>query len=194
MYDAIKTASIFLFIILLASCGGEDAVPKPDAQLALNYPDPTYKSIEKDCSFSFDMNDKAVMKGKKDCSMTISYPDMDAMVYVNYRSVEENLRQLLIDGQKLSYTHNQMADAITEQPFVNPKNKTYGMFYEVEGDAASNIQFYVTDSVQNFLTASLYFNREPYYDSILPAVEYIKQDMVKMMESLQWKAKTAAKN
>jgi gliding motility-associated lipoprotein GldD len=80
-----------------------------------------------------------------------------------------------------------MADAITEQPYFNPDKRAYGMLYQVEGNAASNVQFYVTDSTRNFLTASIYFNREPYYDSILPAVEYIKQDMIKMMESLQWK-------
>jgi gliding motility-associated lipoprotein GldD len=194
MYDALKTVSILTFMTLLASCGGEDAVPKPNAQLALNYPEASYKTLETDCSFSFDINTKANVKSKKDCSMTINYPDMEGMVYLNYRAVDTNLRKLLIDGQKLSYTHNQMADAITEQPYINPNKRAYGMLYEVEGNAASNVQFYVTDSTKHFLTASLYFNREPYYDSILPAVDYIKQDMIKMMESLQWKGTSTTDN
>jgi gliding motility-associated lipoprotein GldD len=187
MYDALKTSFIVLFVVLLASCGETDTVPKPDAQLALKYPVATYKTIETDCSYLIEVNDKTVIQSKDDCSMTLSYPDMEATVYLNHRVVDTNLRQLLIDGQKLSYTHNQMADAITEQPYFNPDKRAYGMLYQVEGNAASNVQFYVTDSTRNFLTASLYFNREPYYDSILPAVEYVKQDMIKMMESLQWK-------
>lgn len=194
MYDTLKTVLILLSIVLLASCRKEDTVPKPGAQLALKYPEPTYKTLETDCFYSIEVNEQVAVNAKKDCSITLNYPSMDAMVYLNYRPVEDNLRQLLIDGQKLSYTHNQMADAITEQPYINKDKKAYGMLYQVEGNAASNVQFYITDSIHNFLTASLYFDREPYYDSILPAVDYIKEDMVKMMESLQWKYQTTSKN
>ncbi|WP_194851462.1 gliding motility lipoprotein GldD [Nonlabens antarcticus] len=187
MYDSLKIIFIFLLLTVLSSCGENETVPKPNAQLALQYAAATYKTVDTDCSYSIEVNDKVVVISKDDCSMTLTYPDMDATVFLNHRVVDTNLRQLLIDGQKLSYTHNQMADAISENPYVNPDRKAYGMLYQVEGNAASNVQFYVTDSTRNFLTASLYFNREPYYDSILPAVEYVKQDMIKMMESLKWK-------
>ena len=61
------------------------------------------------------------------------------------------------------------------------------MFYEVVGNAASQAQFYVTDSTQHFLSGSLYFYVKPNYDSILPATEYVKNDIRKIMETLQWK-------
>ena len=70
---------------------------------------------------------------------------------------------------------------------MNEKSKVYGMMYEVEGNAASNAQFYVTDSTNHFLTASLYFDTRPNYDSILPAVDYVKKDMINLLETLQWK-------
>ena len=178
---------IVVVIAGLSSCGNEDAVPKPNAQLALNYGEAKYASMEKDLPYSFEVNEIATAKANKDGSSSISYPALDARVYLTYRAVDTNLRQLLIDGQKLSYNHNQMADAIAEYPFINPERKVYGMQYEIEGNAASNVQFYVTDSTKHFLTAALYFDREPNYDSILPAVDYVKQDMIKMMESLKWK-------
>jgi gliding motility-associated lipoprotein GldD len=58
------------------------------------------------------------------------------------------------------------------------------MFYQVGGNAATNAQFYVTDSTRNFVTASMYFYSKPNFDSILPAADYIKNDMKQMIESL----------
>ena len=187
MYDTLKVGFVVIGIILLASCGGDTPVPKPDAQLALTYEKAVYEPLDKDIPYSFDYNNIASAKANTDGSSSITYAALDAKVYLTYHAVDTNLRQLLIDGQKLSYSHNQMADAISENPFINPDKKVYGMLYQIEGNAASNVQFYATDSTKHFLTAALYFNREPYYDSILPAVDYIKQDMIKMMESLKWK-------
>ena len=61
------------------------------------------------------------------------------------------------------------------------------MLYEVKGNVASLAQFYVTDSVNHFLTGSLYFYAKPNYDSILPAAHYLKKDIKHIMESLHWK-------
>ena len=61
------------------------------------------------------------------------------------------------------------------------------MFYQVGGNAATNAQFYVTDSTKNFVTASMYFYSKPNFDSILPAADYIKNDMKQIIESIKWK-------
>jgi gliding motility-associated lipoprotein GldD len=188
MHIAIRNITAFLVLLILQGCNDSASVPKPDAMLALEYPAASYDSLKVDCPFFFQINQEArVQKPASDCDLTITYPDMDATIYLNYNKVDDNLRELLIDGQKLSYSHNQMADAITEQPFVKQPTNVYGMLYQVEGNAASNTQFYVTDSTNHFMTAALYFNREPNYDSIYPAVDYITADMVKIMESMQWK-------
>ena len=71
-------------------------------------------------------------------------------------------------------------------PYVDPLNTVYGMYYEVIGDAASQAQFYLTDSVQHFLTGSLYFRAKPNYDSIYPSAVYIQNDIRVLMESLRW--------
>jgi gliding motility-associated lipoprotein GldD len=49
--------------------------------------------------------------------------------------------------------------------------KVYGMFYQVDGNAATNSQFYATDSTKHFVTGSVYFMQP---DSIMPAASYIK--------------------
>lgn len=187
MYKSRITTFLIGLAALCMSCG-EDTLPKPSAQLALQYPETTYSKINgTNCPFTFDVNEYARVLAKGDCSMKIEYPAMDATVYLNYAQVNDNLTKLLMDGQRLSYTHNKMADVIADYPFMNKEKRSYGMMYEVEGNAASNAQFYVTDSTRHFLTASLYFYSKPNYDSIFPAIDYVKKDMVKMIETLEWK-------
>jgi gliding motility-associated lipoprotein GldD len=93
----------------------------------------------------------------------------------------------LRDAQKLTYEHVIKADDILEQPFANKDHKVYGMFYQVDGNAATNAQFYVTDSTKHFMDFSVYFYAKPNFDSVMPAASYIKNDMRRLMESLRWK-------
>ncbi len=174
-------------IMLTASCGG-DTVPKPQAFLRLDYPMGTYVPYDGSCPFTFPYNSLAQIKDKGNCNLTIEYPKMKATVFLTYKEVtDDNLNDLLRDAQKLTYEHVIKADGIGEQAFIRPENKVYGMFYQVGGDAATNAQFYVTDSVKHFLTGSMYFYAKPNYDSIMPAASYIKDDIRTMMEYLKWK-------
>jgi gliding motility-associated lipoprotein GldD len=70
---------------------------------------------------------------------------------------------------------------------VNNGKKVFGMFYQVDGNAATNSQFYATDSTKHFITGSVYFYAKPNFDSIMPASDYIKNDMLTLMETLKWK-------
>lgn len=168
----------------------EESVPKPKSHLRLDYPVAQYTQFSNtsgNCAFSFDINENSKVKMKQDCSMEIEYPKMKATIYLNYKTVSGNIDQLLRDAQKLTYEHVVKADDIAEQPFLNPEHKAYGMFYQVGGNAATNAQFYVTDSTRHFLVGSVYFYAKPNYDSILPAAAYIKNDMRKIMETVKWK-------
>lgn len=188
MHATLKTIFILLTMCMLSSCDEQETLPKPSGQLALQYVKSGYDLIAREnCPFEFEVNNRARVLSKTDCSMKIEYPEMDATVYINYKPISDNLRELLIDGQKLSYDHNRKADIIAEYPFSNQDKKAYGMMYEVEGNAASNAQFYVTDSTKHFLTASLYFYAQPNFDSIYPAVDYVKKDMINILETLEWR-------
>lgn len=178
---------LLLVVVLAVSCGGE-AVPKPDAFLRLDYPMGTYVAYDGDCPFTFPYNSLAEIKDKGNCNLVIEYPKMKATVFLTYKEIAgNNLNDLLRDAQKLTYEHVIKADGIKDDAFVNPENNVYGMFYQVGGDAATNAQFYVTDSVKHFLTGSMYFYAKPNYDSIMPATSYIKDDIRNMMEHIKWK-------
>ena len=62
-------------------------------------------------------------------------------------------------------------------------------FFKVVGNAASQLQFFLTDSIHHFMIGSLYFYSRPNYDSLLPALDYIEKDVIHLMETLEWKEK-----
>ena len=184
-----KNKPAFLMALLglaLLSCQ-EQTLPKPKAMLRLDYPQRAYRLLENPCPFQFEYNQLARQEFKGDCNLVLDYPSMKGSIFITYKPVEGNLNQLLSDAQKLSYEHVVKADNILEQPYVNPERRVYGMFYEVKGDAASQSQFYLTDSTRHFVTGSLYFYAKPNYDSILPAAVYLQNDIRRIMESLSWK-------
>jgi len=180
---------VLIFCIVLSACGEDSYLPKPKAFLALEYREALYFETELYCPFSFNVNSSAQLKAKKNnrCWLDIDYSKLKGSIYLSYYPVEGNLRKLIIDAQKLPLSHEIKADAIASQAYVNENNNTYGLFYEIEGNAASQAQFYLTDSINHFITASIYFKTKPNYDSILPAAAYLKNDMREIMESLKWK-------
>ncbi len=185
-YNYLNRFLLIAFSFLMFSCG-DDSTPKPNCQLTLEYPDATYDKLASKCNFEFDVNKLSKVSIKDDCGLEINYPKMKATLYLTYKPVNNNIEKLLRDAQKLTYEHVIKADDILEQPFVNTDSKVYGMFYEVGGNAATNVQFYATDSTKNFITGSLYFYAKPNFDSILPAADYIKADVRKIMETIKWK-------
>ncbi|GGE40647.1 gliding motility lipoprotein GldD [Psychroflexus planctonicus] len=180
-----------LFVGLILACNNKEFQPKPDAQLALTYDQASYKFLDiENCPFQFEMNSSARLKkpkSPKECWTNVYYPKQKATIFITYNSIENNLDDYLRDAQKLPLKHSIKAEKIEASQYQNPKQNTYGTFYEVEGDAASQAQFYLTDSIQHFLTGSIYFEAAPNYDSILPAAEYLKKDIRHIMETLSWK-------
>ncbi|MEE3034498.1 MAG: gliding motility lipoprotein GldD [Bacteroidota bacterium] len=175
----------FTFAYFFLACQ-DMSMPKPNAMLRLKYPTPNYKMISEDFPFTFEYNSLAKIKRGSKEAPNIEYELMDATLYLSYLSVSNNLDSLLNDAYKLPAKHMIKADEIPEKIFLNHQNNVYGALFSVVGDAASQIQFFLTDSTQNFLMGSLYFYSRPNYDSIMPAAKYIERDVVHLMETVQW--------
>lgn len=190
----IKKLFILSVTATFFSCGN-DPLPKPEAMLRLDYPNPEYSKVDVHLPFTFEKNQAAdkISKIKLDginntSGVDISYPEMKGTIYLTYKKVDEtNLEALLKDAQNLTQKHTMKADEIESIIYENPTKNVFGMFYEVGGNAASQSQFYVTDSINHFLSGSLYFYTIPNYDSIYPAAVYLKNDIRHLMESIEWK-------
>ena len=180
---------LFVFFLIMSlsffSCK-DDVLPKPQSYLHLEYPIAEYHRFQNDCPYSFAISKQSTIKFESGCTALISYPKLHANVHITYRKVQNNLKQILSETDKLTTKHVVKADAIVPHPFVNSQKNVYGVLFEVQGQSASNVQFHLTDSSKHVLTAALYFNIEPNYDSIYPAVSYIKNDMIHMMDTFEW--------
>lgn len=177
---------VLLFMVILASSCEDEVLPKPKALLRLEYPKTTYDLMQTK-NFQFKMNKVCEFDQENNNSLTLDYPLMKGSLFITYKPVENNIDELLNDAKRLSIEHSAKADGILPHPFENHVDKVYGMYFEVVGDAASQAQFYVTDSTKHFVTGSLYFYTKPNYDSIYPAATYMQEDIKRIMESIQWK-------
>jgi gliding motility-associated lipoprotein GldD len=176
-----------ILFILLAACQSKTPLPKPKAQLSLVYPKPQYTALKSPCHFTFEYAKTAQVTINNKCWVTIKYPLLNASIDMTYKPVKNNLRALLQDAEKLTYSHAIKADEITNQSFVNPSKKVFATLNKVTGNAASQLQFHATDSSRYFLTGAVYFNSVPNYDSIYPAVNYLENEIKHLLESLKWK-------
>ena len=182
-----KQFSVALLLLFGMVACKKAVVTKPSAMLRLEYPEASYVLESLDgCPYHFDVNANATIIRKNNCWINIDYPSMNATIYLTYQPVKNNIDSLLRDAQKLTYDHSIKAQSIIEQMRVDADNKVYGMFYSIDGDAASQSQFYVTDSLNHLVVGSLYFNAIPNYDSIYPAVVYLQNDIRHIMETIKW--------
>ena len=183
---------ILIISFIFLSCN-DDVLPKPKAYLSLEYPKKEYHNLAILRPYTFDVLKNATVIDDKNNWLKITYPNLKASIDITYRPINNNLKELLIEAEKLVFKHTVKAEQIIPKDFVNTKKKVFGSMYEITGNAASQIQFHVTDSTKNFIKGSLYFYVKPNYDSILPAVSYIKEDVLRLIETLEWKESDSSK-
>ena len=179
----------FLYVLIVVCMMGcsEDIKPKPNAYLSLSYPKKEYhRVLVTTLPYSFEVAQQTEVITLPKQWLKIKYPSLKASIDITYRPVNDNLKELLMESEKLVFEHTIKADQIGSKTFENATTKVYGTMYDIKGNSASQVQFHVTDSATHFLKASLFFYSKPNYDSILPAVVYIKEDMIRMMETMEW--------
>ncbi len=193
MKFVIKISLLFLlfFAFLVMGCS-ENYTPKPRGYFRITFPNKTYKSFESNAPYKFEIPEYSVMlkySSDKDEAWwyNLFFPEMKGTIHISYSSVKDNLNKYIEDSRSLVYKHTIKADAINEQTFINRDKNIYGVLYEIKGNAASPYQFFVTDSSKHFLRGALYFNVHPNKDSLSPVFNFIKTDIIHLMESLEWK-------
>jgi len=178
-------------MLLLMACH-RNYTPKPRGYLRLDFPAKEYTRFDSSCPFSFDYPLYAKVLPDRDynsepCWINIEFPSFNGQIHISYKEVHGNLYKYTEDSRNLTYKHTIKADAIKETVYTDPESGVHGILYDIKGNAASSLQFYLTDSNKHFLRGSLYFNVQPDKDSLAPVIEYFKEDIIHMMESFEWK-------
>jgi gliding motility-associated lipoprotein GldD len=186
----IKGILLSLFFIMLACQNSQQ--PKPRGYFRITLPEKQYTETDSTLPYTFEYPEYAKVipdKGYNQGSYWINlvFPRFNAQIHLSYKSINNNLYQILEDNRELAFKHSVKADAIKERLFQSPEKNVYGILYEIRGNTASPIQFFATDSTQHFLRGSLYFNTTPNKDSIAPVLDFIKTDIEHLMETIAWK-------
>lgn len=188
--------SVFVFVLLLSvifiSCQ-DNYVPKPRGYFRIDLPAKEYKSLDT-CfpyTFMYPVYSKILPDQSKLAEpywINILYLPFHAQLHISYKPVKNNLDKFLEDARTLVNKHIPKANSINQREFINESEKVYGLVYDIRGsEAASVCQFYLTDSVSNFVRGALYFNIAPNNDSLAPVIDFLKQDIEKMISTFRWK-------
>jgi gliding motility-associated lipoprotein GldD len=187
---------LFIFsmgCVLFFACTDEVSyTPKPRGFHYIALPTPKYTQLPDSLPYLFQysahaklLNDTSYLADRY--WLEVYYPHFEANIDVSYKPIRnrQDFKEYVEDCFKLAQKHNIKAQAINEIVNKTPKGYT-SVVYELEGDVPSYLQFYVTDSVKHFLRTSLYFPTSTKGDSLAPIIEFIKKDMEKMMNSVDW--------
>jgi len=183
--------SIIFSLLLLSACG-EPSTPKPRSLFRIDIPAHSFITFDTNYPYTFEYADYAtiskVERKRYPYWININYPRFNARVYVSYHHVDHDINQFLEDAHTLAYKHITKANDIRQALILEPEHRVYGLVYYIKGnDVASPLNFYVTDSVEHFLRASLYFDMIPRNDSLEPVIEGIEKDLKHLVKTLEWK-------
>ncbi|MBI5539477.1 MAG: gliding motility lipoprotein GldD [Bacteroidia bacterium] len=188
-----KTLYLFLVstLLLLISCN-QDYIPKPAGYFRIDLPEKKYQVYDKDCPYTFEypLYSQAHVSDQTNalpCWLNLNFPDFKAKIHLSYIKVTSDLNEAIEECRTLVYKHDIKADAIKEVPYSDSINKVYGTLYEIKGNAASSIQFYVTDSLNNLVRGALYFEVKPNKDSLAPVINFLEEDITHIVETIRWK-------
>ena len=137
--------------------------------------------------------------------INLDFPRFNGRVYLSYKSIggtsvykvktatgyRDSLVSNTFDGlreeaYRMTFKHTLKASGIIDSAFET-KNGIPGMYFKVEGNAATSRQFYVTDSLRHFLRGALYFDTAPNADSLSIVNDFLETDMRHLIETLKWR-------
>lgn len=189
------TAVALLSALFFMGCvGNTDYVPKRTGYFRIALPERKYMAYNSTCPFTFEYPVYAVVKSDTSSRhpywLNIIFPHFKCNVYMSYLTIDTNLSAYIEECRRFVIEHEIKASAINEQEVMNKKDRIFGTIYDIEGNAASNMQFYLTDSTRYFVRGALYFYAVPNKDSLQPVVNFVKGDIKHLIETFRWKNST----
>ena len=119
--------------------------------------------------------------------MKIKNSSLNSTIYLSQVSVNNNFNLIDSDFTKKINENSTNAFSVNVSEFNDIENKVFAKYFSFTGNAPSNTRFYITDSISVYLTGSLYFDSKPNYDSLLPSVYLVNNEIRKMIQTFKWK-------
>ena len=168
-------------------------MPKPKGYFRIDLPEKDYVKVDTLQRYAFEAPSYALLTNdpfapEEKNWVNVEMPNFKASIHLTHKEVKGNLGEYLEDVHTMLTKHLQKANGMNDSLIINPDRKVYGMMIEMDGKGvATPLQFYLTDSTDNFVRGALYFNFVPNNDSMQPVIEYIRQDIDRMIGTFEWK-------
>lgn len=181
---------LLLLLLLFTTSCSNDPIPKPHGYLRLDLPAESYERWTDSTTFSaeFPTYSRVARRKPHDAArwFDVRFPGQRATVHLTWSPVGDQLEQLINDAHMFKSTHQTKAVKIGSERMLRDSVRVFGTVFNVEGDVASPLVFYFTDSTENFLYGALYFDARPNADSLAPVTDRIRSDMRHMASTLRW--------
>lgn len=169
-------------------------LPKPYGYPHIPLPAHTYVPFSDNYPYSFEVSTHATVKREAKYAtsepywITIYYPAFQAEVQITYKPVKRDkrlLRSYIEECYKLCMKHQVCASAIDSDILQFPTGVT-ATFMTLKGQVSSPFQFYTTDNAHHFLRGVVYFPTSQENDYLAPIIEFIKVDILHLLQTLRW--------
>ncbi len=188
-----KLIALLSLTFLLASC--EDIyTPRPHAFFRIDFPQKEFVSYKGACPFVFDIPyyssiSRDSSNNAEPCWLNLNFIPYNATLHLTYKPIGQDFKllDLQTDTRRFVMNHTIKAQEILENAINKPDEHVHGVLYQLKGNTATSLQFYVTDSTQHYLRGALYFNENTNADSIAPVLNFITEDVLQLIGSLEWK-------
>jgi gliding motility-associated lipoprotein GldD len=190
----LKILAWVLVFIAFISCDSDDNTysPKPRGYARIAFPEKKYRIYDSICPYTFEIPVYSHItpdrhKGADPCWLNLEYPAFRATLHLSYKEVNNNLDKYLDDSHDFANRHQIKATGLEQIPVIRDSARVYGLLFDIEGNTASSVQFYLTDSTRNFLRGALYFNSPPNIDSLKIVIDFLKKDILHLINTTSWK-------
>ena len=138
----------------------------------------------------------------------IDFPELNAKIFLSFKTIggkalfkvkqrngtykdslgENVFDKLINDAFTLTNKNDDVATSKKDSLFKTANNIS-GLLFKLGGNAATQRQFFMTDTTKNFIRGALYFYASPNADSVKPVVEFIQKDIDHLISTFKWKAR-----
>lgn len=187
----------FTLNLFFQNCADDDEdtyTPKPRGYYRIAFPQKKYQLYDStSCPFQFEYPEYG--KIEKDphfmaepCWINIQFPYFKATLHLSYKNMQgKKIADLIEDSRELAIRHQIKSIGMEETVILRDSVKVYGLIYDIQGNTASSLQFYITDSTNHFMRGALYFNVRPNIDSVKIVLEFLRKDVIHLIQTMKWK-------
>jgi gliding motility-associated lipoprotein GldD len=189
--------------------------PRPKGYFRIDFPEHTYQPFDQ-AGFPYAFEYPEYAQISRDSTLfdaspdnpywiNVDFPRFHGRIYISYKTIggrslykiktpvgyKDSMVTNTFDGlrdeaYKMTFKHSVKANGIQDSAF-RTANGIMGVYFNVEGNAATSRQFFVTDSSRHFLRGALYFDAAPNADSLGIVNDFLEQDMKHLISTLRWK-------